>query len=163
VKHFQKIHSDELRAAVVEIALKQGTTGAALGRMIRAGQVPGFPKPEHINDQTVRNWINDARDDAATREMSEMQRLAKQVFDVTQQEIQEIKRQSNPNRPAGVKPRTEPDPAKLRRLLETAQVAWLVMHPVAPPAVAPPQTDGTGASEISGADRQIVDALAQEE
>jgi transposase-like protein len=161
MKHFQKIHSDELRAAVVEIALKQGTSGAAIGRMIRAGQVPGFPTPEHINDQTVRNWINDARDDAATREMDDMQRLAKQVFDVTQQEIQEIKRQSNPNRPASVKARTEPDPTKLRRLLETAQVAWRAMHPATPPAS--PKADGEVVSEISGADQQVHDALSQAE
>jgi predicted RNA-binding Zn ribbon-like protein len=160
-KHFQKIHSDELKAAVVEIALRQGTSGAALGRMIRAGQVPGFPDAAHINDQTVRDWINQAKWDAETASLNQMQRLAQEVFNVAQQEIREIKRRSNPNRPANAGERVQPDPAQLRKLLETAAAAWKVIHP--PPA--PSSPSGTGGDPVeptalSDADREVASALA---
>lgn len=165
MRHFQKIHSDELKAAVVDIALRQKISGAALGRMIRAGQVPGFPDPEHINDQTVRDWINQAKWDAETAQMDDMQRLAQEVFNVAQQEIKEIKRKSNPNRTAAAGKRTEPDPAQLRRLLETAAAAWKQIHPSAPSASSPSpsKADGAGGDPgpLTDADREVQSALAQ--
>jgi hypothetical protein len=129
-KHFKKVHSDELRAAVIKMRQDNPKlAGSAIARMIRAGQVPGFPTPAHINDQTVREWIKKAEHDETRKDMNELQSLAREVFDTAKREIDTLKTESNPNNPRREGPRKQVDPAQLRKLLDTAADAWRIIEP----------------------------------
>jgi hypothetical protein len=138
--HFQKIHSDQLRMAVVRMKLDThpDIAVAEIGRMIRQGRMPGFEDlgPNYkIRDETLRTWVNEAtlERDPKNTEYDEMQRLAKEVFDLCKDELEEIRRLAKPSKHDKEAKRVSPDPARLKNLLATSQAAWAVIRPVADP------------------------------
>lgn len=158
--HFQKVHSDQFKARVVQFRLdNEKLSVAAIGRMIRGEDVenpfPGLTGPYYVTDETIRGWVHDhqMRTDPRQTDYDKMQRLALDVFELCEAEIAEIKDAANPT---GKNERVAPDPARLQRLLETSQKAWKVVE-----SAAPDPEPGNGGEEPEPAPEPPADPGAQ--
>ncbi len=134
-KHFQKVHSDETVAMVVQFArTNPDLSKAAIGRMLREGRFPGIEGPYYVIDRTVRDWCKDAdeRDDPGSTQYDQMQRLARDTFELCESELAQIKQEAKPLKKGEDRKRVPADPARLKHLLATAQSAWAIIAPAIP-------------------------------
>lgn len=134
-KYFQRIHSDETKATVVQFAKNNpDLSKAAVGRMLREGRFPGYPDPYYVLDRTIREWCNEAaeRDLPGSTEFGAMQLLAKETFELCQLELRQIKQAATPVKKGEDRERVPADPARLKHLLATSQAAWAIIAPSIP-------------------------------